>query len=156
MKEKRKVVLTYGTFDLFHVGHLRILERLKAFGDYLVVGVSTDEFNEAKGKRTVVSFEDRLKIVQGLRCVDIAIAEESWGQKIHDIKKYDVSVFGMGHDWQGRFDELKQYCEVVYLPRTSGISSTGLKAAMRAFDSAHVADLKKALDVMSSIVERFD
>lgn len=152
----KKVVLTYGTFDLFHVGHLNLLKRLRELGDYLVVGVSTDKFNEGKGKKTVISFEDRIKIVSELKCVDLAIPEESWDQKIGDVNKYNVSVFGMGHDWEGHFDFLKEYCEVIYLPRTEGISSTSLKSTLRAFDKSHVDDLKKALDLISSIVERFD
>lgn len=152
----KKVVLTYGTFDLFHIGHLNLLNRLRALGDYLIVGVSTDQFNESKGKKTIVSFEDRLKIVAGLRCVDLAIPEYSWDQKVDDIKKYGVSVFGMGHDWEGRFDFLKDHCEVVYLPRTEGISSTALKKTLQALDRSHVDDLKKALDLISSIIEKLD
>ena len=152
----KKVVLTYGTFDLFHIGHLNLLNRLRELGDYLIVGVSTDKFNEGKGKKTIVSFEDRIKIVASLKCVDLAIPEESWEQKVDDIKKHGVSVFGMGHDWEGHFDFLKEYCEVVYLPRTEGISSTALKKTLQALDKSHVDDLKKALDLISSIVERFD
>lgn len=152
----KKVILTYGTFDLFHVGHLNLLNRLKSLGDYLVVGVSTDKFNEGKGKKTIVSFEDRLKIVAGLKCVDLAIPEESWEQKADDVKKYGVSVFGMGHDWEGHFDFLTEFCEVVYLPRTDGISSSALKKTLQALDKTHIDDLKKALDLISSIVERFD
>lgn len=152
----KKVIITYGTFDLFHVGHLNLLNRLKALGDYLVVGVSTDKFNEGKGKKTIISFEDRIKIVSELKCVDFAFPEESWEQKVADIKKYKASVFGMGHDWTGHFDFLKEFCEVVYLPRTEGISSTDLKTALRVLDKTHVDDLKKALDLISSIVERFN
>lgn len=152
----KKVVLTYGTFDLFHIGHLNLLNRLRSLGDYLVVGVSTDQFNEGKGKKTIVSFEDRLRIVASLKCVDLAIPEVSWDQKIDDIKKYEVSIFGMGHDWQGRFDFLKEHCEVVYLPRTEGISSTALKTTLQALDRSHVDDLKKALDLISSIIEKLD
>lgn len=151
-----KVILTYGTFDMFHVGHLNLLERLKALGDYLVVGVSTDEFNAGKGKQTIVPFEDRLRIVQAIRCVDLAIPEQSWEQKVEDIRRYDVSVFGMGEDWKGKFDELAQYCEVVYLPRTEGISSTSLKGLLRVLDKSHVDELKQALGIISAIVERFD
>lgn len=153
---KRKVVLTYGTFDLFHVGHLSLLERLRALGDALVVGVSTDAFNAAKGKQTIVRFEDRLRIVQSLKCVDLAIPEHGWEQKAADIRAHDVSVFGMGADWTGRFDDLKAYCEVVYLPRTEGISSTSLKGLLRVLDKTHVDELKQALGIISSIVERFD
>lgn len=152
----KKVVLTYGTFDLFHVGHLNLLKSLRELGDYLVVGVSTDDFNEGKGKKTVIGFEDRIRIVSELKCVDLAIPEHSWDQKLTDVVEYNVSVFGMGHDWEGRFDFLKEHCEVVYLPRTEGISSTALKTTLRAFDRSHVDDLKKALDLISSIVERFD
>jgi glycerol-3-phosphate cytidylyltransferase len=152
----KKVILTYGTFDLFHIGHLNLLNRLKELGDYLVVGVSTDRFNEGKGKKTIVNFEDRMKIVSGLKCVDLAIPENSWEQKVHDIKKYNVSVFGMGHDWEGHFDTLKEYCEVVYLSRTEGISSTAIKQTLQVLDKTHIDDLKKALDLISSIVDRFD
>jgi glycerol-3-phosphate cytidylyltransferase len=152
----RKVILTYGTFDLFHVGHLNLLERLKALGDYLVVGVSTDEFNAGKGKQTIVPFEDRLRIVQAIRCVDLAIPESSWEQKVTDIRAHGVSVFGMGADWSGKFDALKPYCEVVYLPRTEGISSTSLKGLLRVLDKTHVDELKQALGIISAIVERFD
>lgn len=152
----KRVVLTYGTFDLFHVGHLNILNRLKQYGDYLVVGVSTDNFNEKKGKKTIIPFHDRAEIVRGLKCADLVIPEESWEQKKIDIEKYNVSVFGMGHDWEGRFDELKPYCEVVYLPRTDGISSTDLKKALKVLDNKHIAELKKALDLISSIVEKFE
>ncbi|WXL27256.1 adenylyltransferase/cytidyltransferase family protein [Ectopseudomonas mendocina] len=152
----RKVVLTYGTFDLFHIGHLNLLNRLRELGDFLIVGVSTDAFNEGKGKKTIVGFEDRLRIVSSLKCVDLAIPEESWDQKISDIKKYGVSIFGMGHDWEGHFDELKSYCEVVYLPRTEGISTTAIKKTLQVIDKTHIDDLKKALDLISSIVDRFD
>lgn len=151
-----KVVLTYGTFDLFHVGHLNLLKRMKALGDYLVVGVSTDEFNEGKGKKTIVPFSDRFEIVRNIKCVDLAISEQAWDQKVQDIKQYNVSVFGMGDDWEGKFDELKAHCEVVYLPRTDGVSSTDLKKLLKVLDRTHVEDLKKALDIISSIVERFE
>jgi glycerol-3-phosphate cytidylyltransferase len=151
-----KTVLTYGTFDLFHVGHLNLLERLRALGDRLVVGVSTDAFNASKSKQTIVRFEDRLRIVQAIGCVDLAIPEHSWDQKVADIREHEVSVFGMGADWTGRFDDLKPYCEVVYLPRTEGISSTSLKGLLHVLDKNHVDELKRALSVISSIVERFD
>lgn len=152
----KKVVLTYGTFDLFHVGHLNLLTRLAALGDRLVVGVSTDEFNKGKGKQTIIPYADRAAIVAGLKVVDQVVPEESWDQKVSDIKEYGVDVFGMGHDWTGKFDDLQQYCEVVYLPRTEGISSTELKQLLAVLDRSHVDDLKKALDLISSIVDRFD
>lgn len=120
-------VITYGTFDLFHVGHLNILRRAKELGDYLVVAVSSDKFNESKGKKAYHSVEDRVKILKSIKYVDEVILEESWGQKPIDIKKHSIDVFVMGHDWTGKFDELKEYCEVVYLPRTKGISTTKIK-----------------------------
>lgn len=126
-----KTILTYGTFDLFHIGHLRILERLRALGDRLVVGCSTDSFNELKGKKTIVRFEDRLEILQSCRYVDIAFAENSWSQKREDIVKYQVNVFGMGDDWTGKFDDLSDLCAVTYLPRTPDISTTELKVTIK-------------------------
>lgn len=151
-----KIVITYGTFDLFHIGHLNLLKRLKKLGDYLIVAVSTDEFNSGKGKKTIVPFADRIEIVKNIKCVDLAIPENSWDQKASDCEKYGVSIFGMGHDWEGKFDELKQYCEVVYLPRTSGVSSTDMKRLLQVLDSSHVNDLKCALDLISSIIDRFE
>lgn len=122
-----KRVITYGTFDLFHVGHLNILKRAKELGDYLIVAVSSDKFNESKGKKAYHSVEDRVKILKSIKYVDEVIVEESWDQKYKDIKEHDIDVFVMGHDWEGKFDELNEYCEVVYLPRTDGISTTKIK-----------------------------
>ena len=122
-----KKVITYGTFDLFHVGHLNIIKRAKALGDYLVVAVSSDEFNAKKGKKAYNCDQDRKTILEAIRYVDEVIFEESWEQKIDDIKKHDIDVFVMGDDWEGKFDYLKEYCEVVYLPRTKGISTTKIK-----------------------------
>ena len=124
-------VITYGTFDLFHVGHLNILKRAKAQGDYLVVAVSSDAFNAGKGKKAYYSQEDRMEILKAIKYVDEVILEESWDQKIRDVKEHDIDVFVMGDDWKGKFDFLKDYCEVVYLPRTEGISSTQLKEELR-------------------------
>lgn len=152
----KKTVITYGTFDLFHVGHLRLLERLSQLGDSLVVAVSTDDFNAEKGKRTIIGFEDRAAIVGGLRCVDLVIAETAWAQKERDIQAYGVSVLGMGDDWRGKFDHLKQYCEVVYLPRTHGISSTQIKSALSPFDRAHIQELRTAIDTISAVVDRLN
>ena len=122
-----KRVITYGTFDLFHVGHLNILKRAKELGDYLIVAVSSDKFNESKGKKAYHSVEDRVKILKSIKYVDEVIVEESWDQKYKDIKQHDIDIFVMGHDWEGKFDELNEYCEVVYLPRTDGISTTKIK-----------------------------
>lgn len=123
-------VITYGTFDLFHMGHLRLLERLRALGDHLTVAVSTDGFNAGKGKQATVCYEERAHILAALRCVDAVIPEESWEQKVTDIRDLGIAVFGMGSDWDGKFDELKSLCEVVYLPRTEGISTTLLKESI--------------------------
>lgn len=122
-----KKVITYGTFDLFHRGHLELLRRAKELGDYLIVVVSSDEFNAIKNKKSYYSFEDRKAIVEAIRYVDEVLPEYTWEQKIEDIQKNNVDVFVMGHDWEGKFDFLKEYCEVVYLPRTDGISTTQIK-----------------------------
>ena len=131
--KKEKIVLTYGTFDMFHIGHLNLLNRLKSLGDKLIVAVSTDEFNSIKGKKTLIPFEQRALIVQNIKCVDMVISEENWEQKIYDIKKYNVVIFAMGEDWQGKFDFLKDYCEVIYLPRTQNISTTELKKELNKY-----------------------
>lgn len=153
---KKKIVLTYGTFDLFHIGHLQLLRRLKELGNYLIVGVSTDEFNAQKNKRTIIPFEDRIEIVRNIKFVDMAIPEENWEQKQKDIKEYNVSIFGMGHDWTGKFDELSQLCEVTYLPRTPNISSTDIKKSLTPLDRSHIESLKQSLDVMASIIDQLD
>ena len=124
-----KKVLTYGTFDLLHYGHIRLLQRAKALGDYLVVAVSTDEFNEIKGKKAYYNYETRKLMLEAIKYVDLVIPEKNWEQKIDDVKNYDIDVVVMGSDWAGsdRFDYLKDYCEVVYLDRTEGISTTKIK-----------------------------
>lgn len=123
-------VITYGTFDMFHVGHLRLLKRLRALGDRLIVAVSTDEFNELKGKKTLIPYEQRTEIVEALECVDLVIPERNWEQKQDDIQRYQVDVFAMGDDWKGKFDHLEAFCRVEYLQRTQGISSSALKLAL--------------------------
>ena len=121
-------VITYGTFDLFHYGHVNILRRAKEFGDYLIVAISTDEFNwNEKQKKCYFSYEQRKQLVESIRYVDLVIPGESWNQKIEDVKLYKVDTFVMGDDWKGKFDFLKEYCEVVYLPRTPEISTTQIK-----------------------------
>lgn len=122
-----KTVITYGTFDLLHIGHIRILERARALGDRLIVGISSDEFNALKHKQAMFSYYEREQIVGALRCVDFVFPEHTWEQKREDILKYKADIFVMGHDWAGKFDELKDICEVVYLPRTEGISTTMIR-----------------------------
>ena len=128
--QARGTAMTYGTYDLFHVGHVRLFRRIKERFGFLIVAVSTDEFNAIKGKRSVVPFEDRIEIVRACRYVDLAIAENDWAQKPQDIATYGVDAFVMGDDWAGRFDELKALCQVIYLPRTGGVSSSELKASV--------------------------
>ncbi len=148
-------VLTYGTFDLFHIGHLNLIQRLTELGDRLIIAVSTDEFNAGKGKTSVVSYEDRAKIVNSIKGVDLVIPETSWDQKVRDIKEHDVDVFAIGDDWAGKFDELKELCEVVYLTRTDGISSTEIKQMLRVLDPTHITEMQDALSVMSRLLEHY-
>ncbi|MCH8537860.1 MAG: glycerol-3-phosphate cytidylyltransferase [Alkalimonas sp.] len=126
-----KTIITYGTFDLFHIGHVNLLKRAKSLGDHLIVGVSTDEFNQSKGKSTLIPFEHRMAILESCRYVDTVIPEENWAQKADDIKKYKVDTFVIGDDWLGQFDELKAQCNVVYLSRTKQISSSSIKQALQ-------------------------
>lgn len=131
-----KRVITYGTFDLFHYGHVNLLKRARDLGDYLIVAISTDEFNlDAKGKHCYFSYEQRKNLVEAVRFVDLVIPEESWDQKLIDVKKYDVDVFAIGDDWRGSFDFLEEEgVEVVYLPRTPEISTTQIKNDLNAKD----------------------
>jgi glycerol-3-phosphate cytidylyltransferase len=122
-----KRVLTYGTFDTLHYGHIRLLQRARALGDYLIVALSTDEFNALKGKKAFHSWEERKAHLEALRYVDLVIAENTWEQKASDVKLYHVDIFTMGSDWDGKFDTLSDLCEVVYLDRTEGISSTMIR-----------------------------
>ena len=147
-----KMVITYGTFDLFHVGHVRLLKRARELGDRLIVGVSTDAFNAQKGKRTIIPYEQRAEIVQSIRYVDLVIPEESWEQKAEDIRKYHADILVMGSDWQGKFDHLKKYCDVVYLPRTRDISSSQLKNSLKSLLQISPAKLREAIDVLEQIL----
>ncbi|WP_422123881.1 glycerol-3-phosphate cytidylyltransferase [Planococcus sp. X10-3] len=122
-----KKVITYGTFDLLHHGHINILKKAKELGDYLIVGLSSDEFNAIKGKAAYHSYEERKLILEAIKYVDEVIPEHNWGQKEGDIQKHQVDIFVMGSDWEGKFDELSAYCQVIYLPRTDGISTSKIK-----------------------------
>jgi len=150
MKTKKRVI-TYGTFDMFHIGHLRLLQRLADLGDELIVAVSTDEFNQIKEKKTLIPYEQRAEIVQNIKCVDMVIAEENWEQKISDIEKYDIDIFAMGSDWEGKFDFLKEYCEVIYLPRTENISTTKLKKSLTNFLSIPKEDILNAFEILEQL-----
>lgn len=124
-----KTVITYGTFDLLHYGHIELLRRAHELteGGKLIVGVSSDKFNAIKGKKSHLPYVKRKEMVEAFRYVDMVIAEENWEQKANDIQKYNVDIFVMGNDWTGKFDELKEFCDVVYLDRTPTISSTAIK-----------------------------
>lgn len=124
---KKKVIITYGTYDLLHEGHINLLRRARELGDYLIVALSTDEFNLQKHKECFLEFKQRKCILEAIRYVDMVIPEESWDQKMHDVKKYSVDTFVIGDDWRGEFDFLESHCNVHYLERTPQISTTRLK-----------------------------
>jgi glycerol-3-phosphate cytidylyltransferase len=126
-----KRVITYGTFDVLHYGHINLLRRAKALGDYLIVALSSDEFNNIKHKKSYYTYEQRKSILEACRYVDLVIPEFNWDQKITDVQKYEIDIFVMGDDWKGKFDFLKDYCEVIYLPRTPDVSSTKTKTFLR-------------------------
>jgi len=122
-----KKVITYGTYDLLHYGHINLLRRAREKGDYLIVALSTDGFNRGKGKKSYFTYEERKHLLEAVRYVDLVIPEESWDQKESDIDEFKVDVFVMGDDWEGKFDFLSDKCEVVYLPRTQEVSTTKIK-----------------------------
>ncbi|EEM68723.1 MULTISPECIES: glycerol-3-phosphate cytidylyltransferase [Bacillus cereus group] len=126
-----KRVITYGTFDLLHYGHINLLRRAKQFGEYLIVVLSTDEFNMLKDKKAYFSYNERKLLLEAIKYVDEVIPEMTWEQKVTDVISNNIDVFVMGNDWEGEFDFLKEYCEVVYLPRTDGISTTKIKTDMK-------------------------
>ena len=125
-----KKVMTYGTFDLLHYGQINLLRRAKEQGVYLIVALSTDEFNRQKGKECFFSYAQRKQLLEAVRYVDLVIPEENWEQKVDDVKEFRVDTFVMGADWEGKFDFLKEYCEVIYLPRTPEISTTQIKETL--------------------------
>lgn len=125
-----KTVITYGTFDVLHAGHINLLKRAKALGDKLIVALSTDTFNEGKHKNALLNYTNRKTVLEAIRYVDLVIPEETWEQKIEDVKKYDVDIFVIGDDWEGKFDFLQEHCQVIYLPRTVGISSTEIRESL--------------------------
>ncbi len=143
-----KTILTYGTFDMFHFGHVELLRRLKELGDRLIVGVSTDEFNRQKGKRSLYSFEHRAKIVEAIQYVDEVIPEKTWGQKREDIIRLNVDIFAIGDDWKGKFDDLKDLCEVYYMPRTPDVSSTELRKSLNTISSVSKHDIEKMFELL--------
>ena len=137
-----KRVLTYGTFDLLHYGHINLLKRAKELGDYLIVALSTDEFNAGKGKTAYHSYETRKKMLEAIRYVDLVIPENNWEQKLDDVKNYHVDVVVMGSDWadSDKFDYLKEYCELVFLDRTPGVSTSQIKKELGLKEAEHDKD----------------
>ncbi|MBF8726983.1 glycerol-3-phosphate cytidylyltransferase [Pseudomonas putida] len=127
-----KTVITYGTFDILHRGHINLLRRARALGDRLIVGLSSDEFNSGKHKSSLLNYENRKVVLESIRYVDFVFPEENWEQKLSDIRNYEANIFVMGDDWEGKFDFLKDLCEVVYLPRTAAISTTEIKTSLNA------------------------
>lgn len=123
-----KKVITYGTFDLLHYGHINLLKRAKEMGDYLIVALSTNEFNEIKGKSCYFSYEERKRLLEAIRYVDLVIPEQNWEQKINDVIEFKADLFVIGNDWEGKFEFLKEYCDVIYLDRSPEISTTKIKS----------------------------
>ncbi|HIP14546.1 MAG TPA: glycerol-3-phosphate cytidylyltransferase [Sulfurimonas autotrophica] len=152
----KKTIITYGTFDMFHIGHLKLLQRLKSLGDELIVAVSTDEFNKGKGKKVMIPYVQRAEIIENIKCVDKVIPEETWEQKITDMSKYDIDIFAIGDDWEGKFDFLKEHCEVVYLERTKDISTTKLKKSLTNFMSIPKEDIINAFKVIELLKKDFE
>lgn len=125
-----KTVITYGTFDILHIGHINLLRRARELGDRLVVGLSTDEFNQGKHKSSLLNYENRKAVLESIRYVDQVFPEQTWNQKAGDIRRFAADIFVMGDDWAGKFDFLSAYCEVCYLPRTPSISTTDIKQSL--------------------------
>jgi len=146
-----KTIITYGTFDMFHIGHLNLLKRLNKLADKLIVAVSTDEFNNLKGKKTLIPYDQRAEIVAAIKYVDLVIPEINWEQKVKDISKYNVDIFAIGEDWQGKFDFLKDKCEVIYLERTAGVSTTKLKKSLINFISVTKEDLEYVFQILQNL-----
>lgn len=130
-----KRVITYGTYDLLHYGHIELLRIAREMGDYLIVALSTDEFNKLKNKKSYYNYEQRKMMLESIRYVDLVIPESNWDQKTKDVDRYEVDTFIMGHDWEGEFDFLKDKCEVIYLKRTEGISTTQIKKELYGKDA---------------------
>jgi glycerol-3-phosphate cytidylyltransferase len=130
METVMRTIITYGTFDILHIGHINLLRRARALGDRLIVGLSTDQFNRIKHKTSLLDYANRKVVLEAMRDVDLVIPEESWEQKIADVQKYDVDTFVIGDDWKGEFDFLQEFCEVKYLPRTEDVSSTAIKESL--------------------------
>jgi len=147
-----KKIITYWTFDLIHVWHINLLKRAKKLWDYLIVWISSDEFNKLKWKKSFYSYEERKHILESIKYVDKIIPEQSREQKIDDIKKYDVDIFVIWDDWKWKFDYLKDYwVEVIYLPRTEWISTTQIKQTLKKLNNEAVNNLEKWLEILKEL-----
>lgn len=153
---KHRTLITYGTFDLLHTGHLNLLEKLGSMCDHLIVAVSTDEFNAIKGKRCIVPYEDRARLVSSLRVVNQVIPESNWEQKRIDILKYKVDMFAIGSDWAGKFDDLQDIVQVLYLPRTEGISTTEIKDIISKTKDEKIFAIKNTLQHALDLLDGVD
>lgn len=149
-----KTIITYGTFDLFHVGHVRLLKRLRNMGDRLVVGLSTDSFNLEKGKKVIFPYEQRQEILLSTRYVDKVFPEQCWEQKSDDIIREKADIFAMGDDWSGEFDSLKSIIEVVYLPRTNDVSTTDIKNVMNKLQEEQIHELRNVTLHLQNLVKK--
>lgn len=145
-------VITYGTFDLFHIGHVNLLRRLRELGDRLVVGCSTDEFNAVKGKQSAMPYEHRAGILRAIRYVDDVFPESDWEQKRADIAREGAQIFAMGDDWVGKFDDLGDVCEVVYLPRTRDVSTTEIRQLLHSLNEERVREVRRAAEHVLALV----
>lgn len=147
-------IITYGTFDLFHRGHVQLLKRLKSMGNKVVVGLSTDAFNLVKGKKSVYDYNHRKELLEACKYVDKVFPEDTWEQKVSDIKRENANLFVMGDDWSGKFDYLKEHVEVIYLSRTPEISTTEIKSYLRekleSRDKELIAILSKAIKILEN------
>lgn len=150
-----RVVITYGTFDLFHVGHVRLLKRLSELGDRLVVGCSTDSFNELKGKKTIISYDSRIEVLKSCKYVSDVFPENNWEQKRSDILKYKADIFAMGDDWVGKFDDLIDIVKVVYLPRTEDISTTDIKLMVSSLNREKIDLVKRSAERLLESLSKF-
>ncbi len=149
-----KTVITYGTFDLFHIGHVNLLRRLKTLGNRTVIGLSTDEFNAIKGKKTVMPYEHRESILSACRYVDKVFPEHCWEQKRDDIIRENVQIFAMGDDWVGKFDDLNDICEVIYLPRTQDISTTEIRQLVNILHQEKIHEIRTAVDNLVRLINK--
>ena len=147
-----KTVITYGTFDLFHVGHVRLLKRLSELGDRLVVGISSDEFNELKGKKSFFSYSERAEIVAACQYVSEVFPEHDWEQKQRDVQRFNADIFAMGDDWKGKFDFLNEHCEVIYLSRTENVSTTDIKKTLSSLKRSDLDKIESSLHNVLEIV----